>query len=810
MEKGNQFGTWLQERRAQLGLSRKELARQVPCSAVSVQKYEYGERCPTRKVFDRLADVLELRDAEARETLWALARQNTAGAASSQAALHQLRPLPARIYGRDELIERAARQIRATQRQAGGASILLSVTGMAGVGKTTFANALGHALATSFPDVQLFVEMGAHSGRVRNVHQTMREVLPQLGVQGKLPNDEAALKQLYLSQLSGQRALIVFDDARDDDHVAPLLPPPGCAAIITSRQQITFGENIRLACLARKDAIAYLRDYRHLTNAEADSLAALAGDLPIALSVIGSYLKRHRSVQVDDYVQEVRQSGLSGPASRLAPIEKVFSHSYAALSEAQKTAWSALSVMKAPFDQAAALAVIDNDVASRFTPDALVALNLIEFDDETGRFGWHDLLREFAAAKLENHTREVALQRFADHYMSVAVDAGQLYEAGGERSMLGLSLFDAERRHIEQVFDWLVHTTGVATQQRLRFLSSLRRISELRFHPSERLRWMSTERDMAQALNDHESELDALNHIGNCYLALENPTQAIETFSFTLARAQASGLVHQECSALGNLANAYRDTGDIQSAIPCYERQLELASRIGNRSSELNALSGLATCHRARRNLKAAGDFTEQLLARARHFGDRRAECYALSGLAHDQHLLGDEARSLETRQRHLRLAREIGDQRNEANALNGIGHCHRELGHDREAVAAFELQGSIAQRIGYGLGEASALMGLAIVQSSRGEIRAAITALKQALQLSKQSGNQSMVSMVMWELGLIYEKSGDLDSAVSAMGEHVAYIGSVGHADAEQKAARVEELRQRLEHRIVAEPITL
>src|SRR5215210_6206122 len=52
------FGTWLKQRRRELGLTRKELARGVGCSPETIYKVESGQRRPSRQIADLLAEAL--------------------------------------------------------------------------------------------------------------------------------------------------------------------------------------------------------------------------------------------------------------------------------------------------------------------------------------------------------------------------------------------------------------------------------------------------------------------------------------------------------------------------------------------------------------------------------------------------------------------------------------------------------------------------------------------------------------------------------------------------------------------------------
>src|SRR5208337_3854979 len=56
----------------------------------------------------------------------------------------------------------------------------------------------------------------------------------------KLPESEAALGALYRAILAGKHALLLMDNARDREQVEPLIPPAGCALLVTSRQHFAL------------------------------------------------------------------------------------------------------------------------------------------------------------------------------------------------------------------------------------------------------------------------------------------------------------------------------------------------------------------------------------------------------------------------------------------------------------------------------------------------------------------------------------------------------------------------------------------
>jgi len=117
-----------------------------------------------------------------------------------------------------------------------------TITGVAGVGKTTLATHAAHRLAPRFPDGQLYANLcgsdpadGAAATAV-----VLRGFLEALGVPDRrVPGTVDGASALFRSLLANQRVLVVLDDVRDAAQVRSLLPgSPGCLTVVTSRHPL--------------------------------------------------------------------------------------------------------------------------------------------------------------------------------------------------------------------------------------------------------------------------------------------------------------------------------------------------------------------------------------------------------------------------------------------------------------------------------------------------------------------------------------------------------------------------------------------
>jgi hypothetical protein len=92
--------------------------------------------------------------------------------------------------------------------------------------------------------------------------------------------------------LSGKRALILADDAKDAAQVRRLLPPAGCALLVTSRNRFSLPgmAAIYLGMLPPDEAEKLLLKICPRIGAHAGELAKLCGYLPLALRVSAGVL----------------------------------------------------------------------------------------------------------------------------------------------------------------------------------------------------------------------------------------------------------------------------------------------------------------------------------------------------------------------------------------------------------------------------------------------------------------------------------------------------------------------------------------
>ncbi|WP_341406188.1 ATP-binding protein [Luteolibacter soli] len=648
-----------------------------------------------------LSDLLAVNKTQSvhTELLLKILAAVTAPKAPTFDALHTIPPPPLGFTGREEELENLR------QRAGRGGAVITGLKGMGGIGKTALALVLAREWASRFPDAALMLDgKGLAGNAAPSAAKLMEQVILAFHPEAKLPDDPSAIAGIYQSVLHGRKVMILLDNAKDAAQAKPLLPPDGCAVIVTSRSGFAIDGCAPYAVGRMKDgeAEALLRGaYSGLTDEQVNELIRLCAGLPLALKLAASHLAldaadRGGAADVAGYLRKLgggRLAHLNADAEDAGEvtISETLRLSVEPLLEDEKQAWRRLAIFTSSFCAKAAEVIAG---ASQEMLDSFLRRSLLEADG-ADRYRLHDFAADYARAQLSKEQKDYLALAHARHYETVGYEADRLYKEKGLH-LEGLALFDRERAQIEAAFAAMeVRQDGAAAGLVIGIANAIVYVGQsLRFHPRQRINWL-------------EAQLRAAGRIG-----------------------------HREAEAYawGNLGNAHSVLGDVNRAIECYEQLLKIVRELGDRHGEGEALGNLGTAHSALGDDRTAIGYYEQHLAIARESDDRRGEGIALGNLGAAHRNVGSTTMAIGFQKQRLKIAREIGDRRGEGDALGNLGNAHSDLGDTRAAIGYYEQHLEIAREIGDRFGEGGALWNSAEEYYKEGNHAEAIFRAEQAL----------------------------------------------------------------------------
>ncbi|MDH3684891.1 MAG: tetratricopeptide repeat protein [Myxococcales bacterium] len=774
--------------------------------------------------------------------------------------LHQLREPVPDFAGRDA--ELAALEERILK----GAVTISGLNGLGGIGKTEFALRLAHGLRGSFPDAQILLDLRGTDADPVSARDAMLHVIQSFHPDIEQPDSDARVEGLYRAVLDGKRVLLVMDNARDEEQVLPLLPPAGSSLIVTSRRRFVLPgmEVMTLDTLPRSTSRELLLRIAPRIGDLADGIAALCGDLPLALRLVGSVLGR--SAHLDPAEFAARLAHRSERLDRFEAVRASIELSFEQLDPSLRDKLCNLTVLGPSFDRRAAAAIWEEPDSTRALDalDDLLSFSLIEWSerDGVGRYSLHDLVRLFASERLPPSAAVKA--RHARHFLAVLEEIGATYREGAEGVRQALGAFDLAADDIASGLRWAaarVQESEEAARLCAAYPNAAFDVIALRLSSPEKIVWYRSQLAGARLLGDRRLEGAVLGFLGNTYREIGEPRTALGLYQERLALCREHRDIGGETAALGEIGIAYFACGEPRRAIEHYDLCLALAQKLAATGAPSYAPEYLGESYtRETGDLRAAWIGTDNLgsaylalgepllaiklyetwLGIARDFGDRRGEQVALSKLGHTLRCLGDPERARPYYESWLEVAREIGDRLSEGYALDYLSGLHLELGEPEEALRLAEAHRAIAVEIRDRRGEWLAMGSLGDVYAALGEHRRATQLLEQWLRFTRETGDRlsecvalhrlADVQLVVgereramelytawralareigdrgaeteacWRLGLAHEASGQLAKAVELMAIRVDYEQEIGHGHAKQNAESLERVRQRLE----------
>lgn len=324
---------------------------------------------------------------------------------------------------------------------------LVTISGKAGIGKTTLAVHAAHRLRAHYPDGQLFVNLRGMHVNPLAASDVLARFLRALGVdRAAIPDDAEERAALYRSRLADRRLLILLDDAACEAQLRPLLPgTAGCAVLVTSRARLSGlggAQLIDLNIFTPDQAAELLARVAGPQRVAAEPGAAreivrLCGYLPLAIRIAGARLGARPHWPLSRLEADLTDEATRLDRLQLGDLEVRVSlaRSYDTLDAMARRAFRLLGLLESreftPWLTAALLDV--SQAHAEDLMDTLVEQHLLEVAgrDESGRvrYRFHDLLRVYArevvAAQESPASRLAALDRAFAGWLALAEEAGR-------------------------------------------------------------------------------------------------------------------------------------------------------------------------------------------------------------------------------------------------------------------------------------------------------------------------------------------------------------------------------------------------
>lgn len=791
--------TRLVEARNQRELSQQELAERIGTSYVNVSRWERGITRPgpyfrhrLSQLFGKTEEELDLSSSvqpsangvtnehpitstsEFKTPLTALAATTIVVEPIYDTAMPL--PPPVSLVGRDRQLADLEQKLR-----AGSNGSIIALHGLPGAGKTALASTLAHdpRVRSYFSDGILWAGLGPEP----DISSILSHWSKQLGIAAtEIPalSDLEAWALTLRRVIGSRRMLLVIDDAwRLEDALAFKVGGPNCAHLVTTRfpgiaSSLAPGSATVIKELEENESMELLsRLAPRVVEREpqkARELAQSVGGLPLALTLLGNYLRQQsysgQSRRVDAALARLSNaqvrlhiSELRGPTERHsslslnAPLslQSVIDVTGQQLDPQTRATLYALSVFPPKpnhFSEQAALAVANCDVT---TLDTLVDTGLLEISD-TGHYTLHQTIADYARSNLRDDT---AYNRLITYTTDFVVAHKKDYENLEKEYATILAALE------------LAYASG-KEQELMRCVYAF--IPYLRSRGLYTLAEKQLQRAYEAATNlgddGYDGKSHALLYLGEIAQKQGNYEQASAYLRDGLQLARQTGNKERISALLANLGWITWKRGEYSQAETYLREGLTLAELINNSELICDALETLGSVTASRGEYEKSKVYMEQALALARKIGDREKICTLLIDLGVTVGEQGDHAYAEVYFREALELAQRLGHKELICSLFSNLGEVSSEIGNYEHAEAYFQEGLSLARLIDHLEWMSVLLSNLGLLKRQRRYYSQAEDCFREGLTISRRIGNPEMISNILYEYGNLHLDQNSFEAA--------------------------------------------
>ncbi|MBK9715133.1 MAG: tetratricopeptide repeat protein [Kouleothrix sp.] len=346
----------------------------------------------------------------------------------------------------------------------------------------------------------------------------------------------------------------------------------------------------------------------------------------------------------------------------------MFDYAWRSLNPAEQQSLMRTSVFHGSFDRAAAQAVAHVRATTLVT---LADKSLLQ-QAAIGRYSLHELLRQFAAERLDDSGEATAMRaQHAAYYLALAEQAAPelarpdqaaalerldraldnlraalswVWEQGqidlGLRLAGALERFWFTRGYLGEGQEWIerflltADSAAVSPAVRAQAYSAAGLLANTQGDHLQATRWLELGLASYRAADDLAGAVRVLTTLGGVAYDQGDLRGALERWEQSLAQARAVGDLGEVARALGNLGEAYYHLGDLARAAAHHTEALALARQLGRTNLEAFQLGDLGNIARRQGNLEQAAALHKQALELKRALGARRQIAITLEDLA--------------------------------------------------------------------------------------------------------------------------------------------------------------------------------
>jgi tetratricopeptide (TPR) repeat protein len=719
----------------------------------------------------------------------------------------------------------------------------VALFGQPGVGKSALAAELAYdiTILNHFEDGVLWTGLGRKCDVLALLAKwaeamglTPDQIAKSINTQ-KRADAIKALSAAIHDAIGTRKILLVIDDAWDAKVALTFkVGGPNCCHLLTTRVPsvaVTFA-NPNILRIDELDFEAGLNLLEELIPTgigkwkdEAKRLIEAVGGLPLALILLGNYLRTQILISDSQDIREILKKllereirlHLSQPQAPLdlhpdlpleAPLSlfSVIGVSDGALDHEEQKLFYALSAFPPKpnsFDEQAALAISDNAQKSKL--NKLIELGLLDWADNN-RYTLHQTIADYAEEKLADPNVFV---RMVDYYVRLTeahnddltfldLDYHNIVSAldfAFKRNMHSrlISGANAFYKYLETRGFYEEAETILKRSQRagkLMMTASFLNLGNVLFRRASYAQAKSQYNQalkLSQDIGEVEIASDSLRGLGNIMIRQGKYSNAEEQYRKGLELVRSIGREDKISMFLKNLGAAAYLRGSLNEAANHYKESLELAHKVGLARGEIVGLMmNLGVLEDERGNIEQARDYYEQGLQMASEIGDQQRISGLLLNLGVIYHTQGDYSRAEDYFLKARNLAQDMGLKGRICEALEALGSIAKFRGEFQESENYFREGLKLAHEIGQRENICSFLMHLGRLGSKQGNFEQANLQLKESLKIARTIANKTLISDVLGGLGILAYRSGEEQRAEEYLIDALKIAQEIGHSELE------------------------